>query len=78
MTKEELEADFKNRIDNLEKTQWPAAMIEYQGEKGIALMLGENLATGTWLSGDIIVHREKGEHTVLPDEFTLVNSNIWK
>ncbi|WP_068775763.1 hypothetical protein [Paenibacillus sp. FJAT-26967] len=57
--------------------QWPAAMIEYQGEKGIALMIGENLATGTWLSRDIIVHWEGGEHTVLPDDFTLVRADLW-
>jgi hypothetical protein len=72
----ELESLFKIRIEASGR-QLPAAMIEYQGEKGIALMLGENLATGTWLSGDIVVHWEKGEHTVLPEEFHLIKEDIW-
>jgi len=76
MTKQELEGimEYKNN-DGL---QVPCCMIEYQGEKGIVLYIGENLATGTWLSGDLIVHWEEGEHTILPDEFTLIKRNLWE
>ncbi|WP_088832719.1 hypothetical protein [Paenibacillus tyrfis] len=76
MTATELATLFERRI-NERSLQMPAAMIEYQGEKGIALYIGENLATGTWLNGDIIVHWEKGEHTSLPDEFSLIKDDLW-
>ncbi|MVP00360.1 hypothetical protein [Paenibacillus lutrae] len=81
MKREELESEFEHRLGSIradnDRIQWPAAMIEYHGEKGIALMVGENLATGTWLSGDIVVHWENGKHTMLPDEFTLIKENVW-
>ncbi|MFU1798194.1 hypothetical protein ACM1RC_30360 [Paenibacillus azoreducens] len=77
MTDTELMNEFERRMSQSTKYQLPAAMIEYQGEKGIALMIGENLATGTWLNGDIIVHWERGKHTMLPEEFTLIKSDIW-
>lgn len=54
------------------------ALIEFQGEKGIAILLGENLVTGTWLSGDIIVFWENGDHTILPEEFDLIKLDIFK
>lgn len=54
----------------------PAALIEYQGEKGIAIRLGENLASN-WLSYEIIVFWEDGDHTILPDEFELLKLDLW-
>ena len=76
MTNKELEKIMvMNKGDH--SPQVPCCMIEYQGEKGIVLYIGENLATGTWLSGDLIVHWEEGDHTMLPDEFKLLNDNLW-
>jgi hypothetical protein len=68
--------EFTNSFKR-DSLQVPTALIEYEGEKGIVIMIGENLVTGTWLSGDIIVHWENGEHTVLPDEFVVLSNNLW-
>lgn len=50
-----------------------AAVIEHEFGRGIAIMLGENLKspdrfnTAGWLSTDVIVFWDNGDHTVLPD-----------
>ena len=67
----------KELEDKFNKDDYPTALIEYEDDKGIAIRLGENLVTGTWLSGDIIVFWNDGEHTILPDEFKLIKYNLW-
>ena len=62
MKKEQLEAHFEKQSCGA------AAVIAYQGERGVAYVLGERLSK-TWASGDVIVLWSDGEHTVLPDEF---------
>lgn len=54
-----------------------AALIEKDGERGIAFKIGENLSA-TWKSGDVIVIWENGEQTILPDSFQLVNNNVFR
>jgi hypothetical protein len=73
----EHEKEIRNLFDKQNKIQ-PTCMIEYQGEKGIVFQLGENLATGTWLSGDIIVFWEDGDQTTLPEDgYIIINENLW-
>lgn len=59
----------KENLEQLMTTE-TAFLIEYEGERGIALKVGENLSQ-TWKSGDIIVFWTDGEQTVLPDEFSV-------
>lgn len=75
MFNEELEERFKN-----DSGLAPSAVIEFKGERGIAIALGENLVTNTWLSGDVIVFWENGEHTMLPEEqeFELIHYNAYR
>lgn len=54
-----------------------AALIESDGERGIAFKIGENLSQ-TWKSGDVIVIWENGEQTILPDKFLLISKNIFR
>lgn len=58
----------------------PACMIEYNGEKGVVFKLGENLASGTWLSGDIIVFWEGGDYTMLPNDgkYKIIKKDLWE
>lgn len=68
MKKETLEKNIKHD---------QAVLIESDGERGIAFKIGENLSA-TWQSGDVIVIWENGEQTVLPDKFTVINSNVFR
>ena len=72
MTATELRAMFDG-------PDWKAtsAVIESEGDRGIALKLGENLS-GLWKSGDVIVFWEDGDHTELPDDFALVQFNPFR
>ena len=54
-----------------------SAVIEFQGERGIALLIGERLSK-TWASGDIIVFWENGEQTVLPEDHKVIEINIFR
>lgn len=54
-----------------------AALIDYEGERGIIIKIGENLSS-TWRSGEIIVFWEDGEQTILPDEFLLISENVFR
>jgi hypothetical protein len=72
MTKEELIALFDEQTDYIS----PAALIEFQDEKGLAIRIGENLADN-WKSWEIIVFWQDGDHTVLPDEFELLKLDLW-
>ena len=49
-----------------------SALIEHDGQRGIAIKLGETLSK-TWRSGDVIVFWANGEHTVPPDTMQLVS-----
>ena len=55
-----------------------AAMICFEGEKGIMLRVGENL-TKNYLSGDFIVFWEHGEQSVFDynAELEILNDNLW-
>ena len=73
MKPEELVALFGN-YDGISAT----ALIEYQGERGIAIELGETLSA-TWRSGKIIVFWADGDHTTLPEgPFTLLEFDLFK
>lgn len=65
-------------IEKFNNNSWPVpcALIEYNGERGIAFEIGENLSS-TWPSGEVIVFWQDGTHTVLPNEFNLVQFNVW-
>jgi hypothetical protein len=68
----ELAAKFK--ADDRKLTN--SAVIEFQGQRGIVIKLGENLG-GAWLSGDLIVFWDDGENTILPDEFAVIAFDIF-
>lgn len=69
----ELEAKFKASENKLTAS----ALIEYKDQRGIVIRLGENLCTGTWLSGDLICFWDDGENTVLPDDFELITFDLF-
>ena len=54
-----------------------AVLIEKDGERGIAFLLGVNLST-TWQSGDALVMWEDSEQTALPDGFMVINKNVFR
>lgn len=61
-----------------EKRKLNSALIEFGGERGIVLKLGENLSTQPpWLSGEIIVFWQDGENTVLPDYFQVIKLDVF-
>jgi hypothetical protein len=68
------DAELKERF-NAEHWPTPCALIEYNGERGIAFYIGEALSS-VWRPGNVIVFWEDGEHTILPDEFDLIQFNI--
>jgi hypothetical protein len=72
VTPDELKAHFA-QLDEIQ----PAVRIEYQGDIGIAIELGESLG-GPWSSGKILVFWRNGDSTVLPDEFTLLPGSLWE
>jgi hypothetical protein len=67
-------AELKEMFDNEELTN--AALIEHEGARGIAIQLGESLC-GPWYSGHIIVFWSNGDHTILPDGFELIHSELF-
>jgi len=71
MTPAELKALF-DEDDELTN----AALIEHEGARGIAIKLGESLC-GVWGSGNIIVFWSNGDHTIPPDEFDLIHSELF-
>ena len=71
MTSDELRRRFEQTRD-----LQPTALINYQGDVGIAIRLGEVLSK-TWRSGDVIVFWPDGDHTTLPDEFALLKFDLW-
>lgn len=55
----------------------PAAKITYLGSSGIAVRLSVNLSE-RWQAGDIVVFWANGDITALPDEFDLVNRDLFR
>ena len=70
-----LKAELSEELTNREARQ-PGALIEYQGTRGLAIMVGENWPP--FLSGDIVVLWEDGEHTVLPEDFELLSRDVYQ
>ena len=72
------EKGIRQMFDKHNKEQ-PVCMIEYEGEKGIVIELGDNLVTREHLRGDILVFWENGDITVLPEkEFKVIKENVWE
>lgn len=72
MTSDELIARF-----NSEDWPMPCALIEFNRTRGIAFLIGEALSE-LWRPNDIVVFWRDGEHTILPDEFDLIQYNVWE
>mgnify|MGYP006342034883 FL=1 len=66
----ELEDKFRMECDS------GTALIEYQGQRGIAIRLREPLG-GVWKSDVVLVHWDNGEHTILPDEFDVISYDLF-
>jgi hypothetical protein len=65
LTRDELIARLQARREQVNTFQ-PMLIVEYRGDYGIAMILGERLSS-TWKSGDLIIFWDNGDQTDMGD-----------